>query len=62
MPNIYTLYWKDGKKISCTGASIEEAFITAGFSESDVEDLCFYTEPNGYSYEWNVNTNNWVKI
>ncbi len=59
---LWTLYWKDGKKEIIQGSTLEEAFTKYGFGAGAKSALDFYVKGTDASYNWNNKDKSWDKI
>ena len=59
---LYTLYWRDGKRETVSGATPEQAMTLAGYGGGAVRALDFYANGDDRDYTWNAEKRDWVRV
>lgn len=59
--NIYTLYWRDGKREVVKGDNQAQAMTLRGYGSGAVRALDFYAKGDDRDYEWDAAKREWVQ-
>jgi hypothetical protein len=57
--NLYTIYWKNGKREVVAGPNVVEALLNAGYSATVLRMLAFYLPGDNKGYLWNEKFQYW---